>query len=236
VATTAPFLSRHSRESGNPAFLFGSAGTERQLDSRFRGNDGWLAGLVLAFLLLAACRQGPVAPVVANAPQAEAPPSGNVVLGNMELPAERAAEMPPLSGRVVDNANLLTPEQETALSARSEALERQTGAQFVIATIPSLGGRPIAAYATALGNHWGLGQADRDNGVLLLIAPTERQVRLALGTGLAASFADAEAQLIIDRDLLPAFRESRFFDGIDRASQAIAARVTRAGAGQGARR
>ena len=189
---------------------------------------------MLAFLLLAACRQGPAAPVVGNAPHAEAP-SGNVVLGNMELPAP-APDLPALTGRVVDNANLLTPRQEATLSARSEALERQTGAQFVIATIPSLGGRPIAAYATTLGNHWGLGQADRDNGVLLLIAPTERQVRLALGTGLTASFADAEAQLIIDRDLLPAFRESRFFDGIDRASQAIAARVTRADAGQGAAR
>jgi len=192
-------------------------------------------GAALAGLLLVSCRQQAEAPAAVNNVQAEAPSFGNVVLGNMELPAP-APDLPLLTGRVVDNAELLTPAQEATLNARAETLERQTGAQFVIATIPSLGGRSIAAYATALGNHWRLGQADRNNGVLLLIAPTERQVRIAIGDGLMSAFADAEAQAIIDRDMLPAFRESRFFDGIDRASQAIAARVTRAGAQQGRRR
>jgi len=194
-------------------------------------------GAILAGLLLVSCRQEAQAPVAANAPRAEAPSFGNVVLGNMELPAETApAGLPSLAGRVVDNANLLTPAQEATLSVRSEAMERQTGAQFVIVTVTSLGGRPIADYATALGNQWGIGREGHNDGVLLLVAPNERQVRVAVGDGLMRAFADSEAQQIIDRDMLPAFRESRFFEGIDAGSRSIIARIERATAGRGTRR
>ncbi len=186
-------------------------------------------GAALAGLLLVSCRQQVQPPVVSNNAQAEVPSFANVVLGNMELPAQ-APDFPALTGRVVDNANLLTPAQEAALSARAETLERQTGAQFVIATVPSLGGRSIEDYATALGNRWNIGGPRQYQGALLLVAPNERRVRIAVGSGLMSAFADAEAQAIIDRDMLPAFRESRFFDGIDRASQAIVARIARAGA------
>ncbi len=184
-----------------------------------------LCAAAAAGLLLVSCREG-VSPQLANI----LPPAN----GQAPAPtAPAAAGLPELTGRVVDNAELLTPEQEATLSARAEALERQTGTQFVIVTVPSMGGRSTADYALALANHW---QLDRNNGVLLLIAQSERQIRIAVGDRLTSAFSGPDAQAIIDREMVPAFRESRFFEGIDRASQAIATRVARAGAAQGARR
>ena len=138
----------------------------------------------------------------------------------------RPIAFPELSGRVVDRADLLGPEAEAQLTEALAALERRTTDQLVIVTIPSLGDRPIEEYARALGNHWGVGQADKDNGVLLVIASAERQVRIHVGYGLEPILTNRRAGEILKHDVLPAFREQRMAEGIVAGAAAIIRTLT----------
>ena len=165
--------------------------------------------LALWALLLAACDAA--GPVSADAP---APPAKPVR-------ASAEAGYPALTGRVVDQADLLASEEESRLTEASADLERRTTDQLVIVTVPSLNGRAIEDYSRALGNHWGIGQKDRDNGVLLVVAPNERRVRVATGYGLEPILTNARSGEIIQRDVLPAFRESRWSEGISAGAEAI---------------
>ena len=124
-------------------------------------------------------------------------------------------DFPALTGRVVDRAGLLPAAEETRLAGKAQALDRATGHQLVVVTVPSLGGHKIEDYARDLGNHWGIGRKGVDDGVLIVVAPTERHVRIAVGKGLETTLTDAEAQRIIDRDMLPAFRSGDFVGGVD---------------------
>lgn len=100
---------------------------------------------------------------------------------------------------------MLTAAEEVELVRQSEALERQTTDQLVIATVPSLDGKDMARFSTDLANRWRLGQADKDNGVLLVVAPNERQVRIAVGYGLEGLLTDERAAAIV-QEMLPLFR------------------------------
>ena len=133
----------------------------------------------------------------------------------------KAQQFPALTGRVVDDAGMLDPASRTQLTRLSEAHEAATGNQIVIVTVNTLGGQNIAAYARALGNQWGIGQRGRNNGVILLIAKTERQTRIEVGGGLKAMLPDSAAQQIVDGTLTPAFRQGRFGDGSVAAIQAV---------------
>jgi uncharacterized protein len=141
---------------------------------------------------------------------------------NQSAAAAPAADLPALTGRVVDTADLLTPAQEAALTAELAALEGRTSDQLVVVTTPSLGGRTISQYGLALGNSWHIGQRGKDNGVLLIVAPTEHQVRIEVGYGLEAILTNTRAQQVVD-SILPLFRESHWRDGIEAGSQAIVA-------------
>lgn len=121
---------------------------------------------------------------------------------------------PALTGRVVDTTALLPVATARRLAARSAALERRTGHQFVIVTVPALEGLDIAAYGRALGNHWGIGRKGHDDGVLLIVAPRDCQVRIEVGCGLEDVLTDAEAAQIIRRDVLPHFRRGDMKGGI----------------------
>jgi uncharacterized protein len=147
-------------------------------------------------------------------------------------PATAAVAFPALTGRVVDRAELLTPAQEAGLVAELEALEARTTHQFVVVTVTDLGGRDIADYSRDLGNHWRIGSAGRNNGVLLVVAPTERRVRIEVGNGLTAVLTNQRAQEIIERDLVPQFRAGRWNDGILAGTAAIIATLTTAAANQ----
>lgn len=129
--------------------------------------------------------------------------------------------LPPLTGRVVDIADLLTPAEEAALTRKSADLERATGHQFVIVTLPSLDGRSIEQVGLALGNGWGIGREDADDGVLLIVAPNERRVRIEVGCGLETTLTNAEADSIIQQTILPRFREARMPMGIAAGAEAI---------------
>ena len=115
--------------------------------------------------------------------------------------------------RVQDQADILSGAQEIELTRLSEQLERDTTDQLVVVTLKSLNGRDIAQLGTELGNHWGIGRADIDNGVLLIVAPNERKVRIATGRGMEGLLTDAKAAAII-KDMLPHFQGSDYFAGI----------------------
>lgn len=140
----------------------------------------------------------------------------------------RAAEpdFPALTGRVVDNAGLLTAAEEAAISADLEALETRTTDQLVLVTLPSLQGFPIEDFGYRLGRHWGIGQAGKDNGVLLIVAPIERKVRIEVGRGLEGVLPDAMAKIIIENAVLPAFRRGDFQAGIKAGVRDIIAVLT----------
>jgi uncharacterized protein len=124
-------------------------------------------------------------------------------------------DFPALTGRVVDRADILPTADEARIVAKSDALARTTGHQFVVVTVPTLGGHAIEDYSRALGNSWSIGRKGAKDGVLLVVAPTERKVRIEVGKGLEATLTNAEAQRIIDADILPAFRSGDFVGGID---------------------
>ena len=123
-------------------------------------------------------------------------------------------EFPKLTGRVVDGADLLSATEENELNADLEALEAKSTDQLVVVTLPSLQGYEIEEFGYKLGRHWGIGQKDKDNGVLLIVAPNERKVRIEVGRGLEPLLTDALTRLIIENGILPRFRSGDFAGGI----------------------
>jgi uncharacterized protein len=143
-----------------------------------------------------------------------------LLLGFLAAPAG-AQTFPPLSGRVVDAADLLNPQQEAQLDARLAALERASSRQLVVATVPSLGGRPIEDYGYQLGRHWRIGQSQANNGTILLVAPNDRKVRIEVGYGLEPILTDAFSNTVIDQRILPRFREDDMAGGIIAGADAL---------------
>ena len=135
-------------------------------------------------------------------------------LGLPLVASAAALSFPSLTGRVVDQANLLAPGQESALTAKLEALEARSSRQLVVATVPSLGGTTIEDYGNRLFRHWAIGQARANNGALFLIEPNERKVRIEVGYGLEPILTDAFTGLLIQNRVLPAFRQGDFASGI----------------------
>ncbi|WFM71872.1 TPM domain-containing protein [Halomonas sp. CKK8] len=130
-------------------------------------------------------------------------------------------DFPELTGRVVDQAELLDPATESRLSERLAAHEEATTEQLVVATLPDLQGVPIEQYGYQLGRHWGIGQAEEDNGALLIVAPNERKVRIEVGYGLEGRLTDAQSSVIINQTLTPAFREGDYARGITEGVEAM---------------
>ena len=128
---------------------------------------------------------------------------------------------PALTGRVVDQANVLSPEAEAAITAQSEQLEQQTGHQFVVVTLSSLQGYPIEDYGYQLLRHWGIGRRGQNDGVILLVAPSERKVRIEVGYGLEPVITDALSSLILQRSVLPQFRAGTVEAGITAGATAV---------------
>ncbi len=135
--------------------------------------------------------------------------------------AALAVEFPRLTGRVVDEARLLTAQQRESVVAALAEHERKTATQVVVVTLNSLQGLPIEDYGYQLGRHWGIGEADKDTGALLIVAPNERAVRIEVGYGLEGELTDATSRLIIENIILPEFRAGRFGQGIVAGTGAI---------------
>ena len=125
-----------------------------------------------------------------------------------------AQDFPALSGRVVDAADVIPADVEAQINQRLEALENQSQRQVVVATIPDLQGYDIADYGYQLGREWGIGDAERNDGALLIIAPNDRKVRIEVGYGLEGIMTDALSALIIQNQILPRFRDGDLPGGI----------------------
>lgn len=138
----------------------------------------------------------------------------------LALPAQ-AQSFPPLTGRVVDAANLLSPEQEAALDQKLAALEAGNKRQLVVATIPDLQGYAIEDYGYRLGRTWAIGRKSINDGALLIVAPNERKVRIEVGYGLEPIVTDALSSVIIQSRILPAFRNGDMAGGIIAGADAL---------------
>jgi uncharacterized protein len=139
--------------------------------------------------------------------------------------AARAIELPRLSGRVVDAAGLLPDDAEARLTAQSAALERELGPQYVIVTVPDLGGEPIEAYGLRLGRAWGIGHRNVNDGLLLIVAPNEHKVRIEVGYGLEKRITDPFAAQVIREDMLPRLGKRDFVGAIEAGSADLIRRL-----------
>jgi uncharacterized protein len=128
---------------------------------------------------------------------------------------------PALSGRVVDDANIIAPDARQHIADKIKAHEDKTSDQIVVATVPSLQGLTIEDFANGLFRHWQLGQKAKNNGVLLIVAPKERKVRIEVGYGLEGALTDALSKVIITTAIAPKFKTGDFAGGIEAGVDAI---------------
>lgn len=122
--------------------------------------------------------------------------------------------LPTLTGRIVDEAGLLKPEDRTAVEAELAALEQKSTDQLVVVTLKSLQDYPIEDFGYQLGRKWGIGQKGKDNGILLIVAPKEHKVRIEVGRGLEPVMTDALSKLIIENAIVPEFKRGDYPAGI----------------------
>ncbi len=127
-----------------------------------------------------------------------------------------APNFPALTGRIVDQANVIPPAKRVDLDLKLAELEMKSGIQLVVATVSSLDGEEIEPYANELFRTWKLGQKDKNNGVLLLVAPKERRVRIEVGYGLEGTLTDALSKVIITNAIAPRFKAGDYGDGVTR--------------------
>ncbi|MDJ0642190.1 MAG: TPM domain-containing protein [Erythrobacter sp.] len=139
----------------------------------------------------------------------------------LATPAAAQPEFPALTGRVVDNANIIPDNVEAQLTSQLEALETQSQRQLVVVTVPDLQGYDEQTFTYQLGREWGIGDAERNDGVILLVAPNERRVRIEVGYGLEGYLTDAVSALIIQNEILPRFRNNDYPGGIVAGTDAI---------------
>lgn len=145
-----------------------------------------------------------------------------VVISALSVFGQKLPEQPNPPRIVNDFANLLSPQEVQQLESKLRAYNDTTSTQIAIVVVPSLDGYDPSEYAFALGKKWGIGQKGKNNGILVLIKPkvgNERgQVFIATGYGMEGSITDARANRIIDQTIIPAFRQNKYYEGLDQAT------------------
>ena len=144
-----------------------------------------------------------------------APPEASHCAGVPQMAAQ---------GRVTDAAAILNDEEEARLVERLARYEARTSHQMVVATVASLNSASVEDFATCLGNRWGIGRKDHDDGVLILVAPHERRVRISTGTGMEKLLPDEKAQAVIGI-MTPRFQASDYAGALQSGVEAIAAQT-----------
>ncbi len=144
-----------------------------------------------------------------------------------------AVDVPYLSGRVVDDAEILSPATRERLAATSKAHEARTTNQVVVLTVPTLGGESVEEYANRVFAAWKLGQQGKDNGVLVLIVPNDRKMRIEVGYGLEGTLPDVAAARIIRDRMTPRFKAGDFDGGVAEGVDAIVAQLEGRGGASG---
>ena len=115
---------------------------------------------------------------------------------------------------VTDGAQLLTADQIKSIDHYLAGFEQRTRHQMVVVTVPTLRGRDVADYTRDLANHWGVGRKGYNDGIVVLIAPNERKIRIAVGYGLEKILTNAYCLHIIDAVMVPQFKAGRYYDGL----------------------
>lgn len=135
--------------------------------------------------------------------------------------AQRYDFPPRPSQPVLDQAEMLSGPERQRLVQKLTAYEDTTSTAIVVVTVPRLNGAPISDYAISLGREWGVGQEDKDNGVVVLVSEEDREMFIATGYGVEGALPDAIANRIVDQVMTPAFRQGQFYAGLDRGTDAI---------------
>lgn len=151
-----------------------------------------------------------------------------LVLGGMNLSSAQQIPDPMVPKRLVnDFTGLLNPQEQNALEAKLYNYYDTTSTQIYVVTVNTLDGQDIAEYSALMGQKWGIGQKGKDNGILLLIKPKNEegkgQVFIATGYGMEGVITDAMSRRIIEQQILPAFREGKYYEGIDQGTNTIIA-------------
>jgi uncharacterized protein len=145
-----------------------------------------------------------------------------VLAAALDLATPASAQtFPALTGRVVDDAGMLSEGTRALLTRELAELEAKTTHQLVVVTVKSLQGRSIEDYGVRLGRAWQIGQKGKNNGVLLIVAPNERKVRIEIGYGLEGDLTDAVAKVIIEQRILPSFRQGNLVGGVVGGAESI---------------
>ena len=137
-----------------------------------------------------------------------------------------AANFPALTGRIVDQANVIPAETRSTIEPKLADLESKSGIQLVVVTVTSLDGQEVEPYANELFRNWKLGEKTKNNGVLLLVAPNEHRVRIEVGYGLEGTLTDALTKVIITNAITPRFKTGDFAGGISRGVDDVIAVLT----------
>lgn len=148
-------------------------------------------------------------------------------MASAQIPADTLLKSSRPSADVNDYAGILTPDQKTALESRCKALREKTGAELAVVTINSLEGGQIDDFTNKLFVGWGIGKKGQNNGVLLLVALQDRKARVEVGYGLEPVLPDALAGRVLDQQLFPAFKQQRYYDGLNGAVNRICEIVER---------
>jgi uncharacterized protein len=137
--------------------------------------------------------------------------------------ARQVDVIPPEDRLVVDRAGVLSELEAGLLERKLVSYDDSTSTQIVVVILPDLGGVVAADYAVALGRRWGVGQQGRDNGVVVLVSRDDREVFIATGYGVEGAITDAQAGRIVRDIIVPNFRQGRFYQGLNEATDALMA-------------
>jgi uncharacterized protein len=146
-----------------------------------------------------------------------------VALATLGAPRVVAVDVPYLTGRVVDDAEILSPATRERLATDLAAHEKRTTNQVVVLTIPTLDGESVEDFAARVFEAWKLGQKSKDNGVLVIVAPQDRRMRIEVGYGLEGTLTDAQAARIIREQMTPRFKSEDYDGGVSAGVEAIVA-------------
>ncbi len=141
----------------------------------------------------------------------------------LAFPLLQAADYPRPQGYVNDFAGVISGEHQREIESIARSLSEAGSIELAVVTVPSLDGLDITAYAIGLAESWGVGRAGEDTGVIFLLAPNEREVRIEVGYGLEGDLPDGLTGEILDRFVVGELRQNQFSSGMLEGSRAIAA-------------
>ncbi len=148
-----------------------------------------------------------------------------IVMLAVQMPLQAFPEQSSPPAMVNDFADLLSRQEISRLEQKLVTYNNSRSTQIAVVTVTDLEGYDIATYADLLAEEWGVGQAGKENGVMILIHPVggegERRIHIAVGYGLEGVIPDITAKRIVDQEILPAFRNGRYYEGLDRGTEVL---------------